>query len=64
MRKIAFPGDYVPRKCGIATFTSDLLAAVTADQPRAQREASSTLLDDPISALPRRFTLGAIPAIP
>jgi len=28
VRKIAFVGDYLPRKCGIATFTSDLLTAV------------------------------------
>ena len=28
VRKIACVGDYLPRKCGIATFTSDLLAAV------------------------------------
>ena len=34
IRKIAFLGDYLPRKCGIATFTSDLLAAVAAHQPR------------------------------
>lgn len=27
---IAFLGDYLPRKCGIATFTSDLLGAVAA----------------------------------
>ncbi len=27
-RTIAFLGDYLPRKCGIATFTSDLLEAV------------------------------------
>ena len=34
IRKIAFLGDYMPRKCGIATFTADLRAAVAADQPR------------------------------
>jgi glycosyltransferase involved in cell wall biosynthesis len=28
IRKIAFVGDYLPRKCGIATFTSDLRNAV------------------------------------
>ena len=28
VRKIAFVGGHLPRKCGIATFTSDLLAAV------------------------------------
>lgn len=30
VRTIAFLGDYLPRKCGIATFTSDLLRAVAA----------------------------------
>ena len=30
IRKIAFLGDYLPRKCGIATFTSDLREAVAA----------------------------------
>jgi hypothetical protein len=28
IRKIAFLGDYLPRQCGIATFTADLLGAV------------------------------------
>ena len=28
IRKIDFLGDYLPRKCGIATFTSDLLMSV------------------------------------
>ena len=36
IRKIAFLGDYLPRKCGIATFTSDLLAAVAAEQPKTE----------------------------
>ncbi|MGO8925493.1 MAG: hypothetical protein ACLQU3_01015 [Limisphaerales bacterium] len=36
IREIAFLGDYLPRKCGIATFTSDLLAAVAAAQPRTE----------------------------
>src|SRR6202163_2701035 len=35
VRKIAFVGDHLPRKCGIATFTSDLLAAVAAAYPRS-----------------------------
>ncbi len=35
-RTIAFLGDYLPRKCGIATFTSDLLGAVAAHQPRSR----------------------------
>ena len=28
LRKIAFVGDYLPRKCGIATFTHDLRSAL------------------------------------
>src|SRR2546423_4844099 len=36
IRKVAFLGDYLPRKCGIATFTSDLLAAVAAEHPRTE----------------------------
>src|SRR3954469_5846161 len=36
IRKIAFLGDYLPRKCGIATFTSDLLGAVAAEYPQNQ----------------------------
>jgi len=33
IRKIAFVGDYLPRKCGIATFTTDLLEAVAGEYP-------------------------------
>jgi glycosyltransferase involved in cell wall biosynthesis len=36
VRKIAFVGDHLPRKCGIATFTSDLLAAVAGAHPESQ----------------------------
>jgi glycosyltransferase involved in cell wall biosynthesis len=36
IRKIAFVGDHLPRKCGIATFTSDLLSAVAAVHPNSQ----------------------------
>ncbi|HEV8039717.1 MAG TPA: glycosyltransferase family 4 protein [Bryobacteraceae bacterium] len=36
VRKIAFVGDHLPRKCGIATFTSDLLAAVASAHPENQ----------------------------
>src|SRR6266850_2922251 len=36
IRKIAFVGDHLPRKCGIATFTSDLLSAVAAEHPDSQ----------------------------
>ncbi len=36
VRKIAFVGDHLPRKCGIATFTTDLLAAVAGAHPQSQ----------------------------
>src|SRR5512137_859535 len=36
IRTIAFLGDYLPRKCGIATFTSDLLSAVAAEHPQSR----------------------------
>ncbi len=36
VRKIAFVGDHLPRKCGIATFTSDLLAAVASAHLHSQ----------------------------
>ena len=36
IRKIAFLGDYLPRKCGIATFTADLCRAVAAEYPTIQ----------------------------
>lgn len=36
VRKIAFVGDHLPRKCGIATFTSDILAAVASAHPHSQ----------------------------
>ena len=36
IRKIAFLGDYLPSKCGIATFTSDLLTSVAAEYPQSQ----------------------------
>jgi len=35
-RKIAFVGNYLPRKCGIATFTHDLRNAVQAAMPDGQ----------------------------
>jgi len=36
VRKVAFVGDHLPRKCGIATFTSDLLAAVATAHPESR----------------------------
>jgi glycosyltransferase involved in cell wall biosynthesis len=36
VRTDAFLGNYLPRKCGIATFTSDLLGAVAARHPASR----------------------------
>lgn len=36
IRKVAFLGDYFPRKCGIATFTTDLRCAVATTFPDIQ----------------------------
>jgi hypothetical protein len=36
IRKIAFLGDYLPRKSGIATFTHDPQAAMTEQYPEAE----------------------------
>jgi glycosyltransferase involved in cell wall biosynthesis len=36
IHRIAFLSDYLPRKCGIATFTSDLLTAVAAEHPQTE----------------------------
>src|SRR4051812_31704264 len=36
IRKVAFLGDYLPRKCGIATFTTDLRCAVAGKFPEIQ----------------------------
>jgi glycosyltransferase involved in cell wall biosynthesis len=36
VRTIAFLGNYLPRKCGIATFTSDLLGALAARHPQSR----------------------------
>lgn len=36
IKKIAFLGDYLPRKCGIATFTSDIRAAVAGEYPEVE----------------------------
>ena len=36
IRKTAFLGDYLPRKRAIATFTSDLLTAVTSEDAQSQ----------------------------
>jgi glycosyltransferase involved in cell wall biosynthesis len=36
INKIAFVGDYPPRKCGIATFTHDMYRSVAAHNPEAE----------------------------
>lgn len=36
IRKIAFVGNYLPRQCGIATFTTDVCASVAAQFPRVE----------------------------
>ena len=36
IRKVAFVGDYLPRKCGIATFTHDMHASVACRFPDAE----------------------------
>ncbi len=36
IRKVAFLGDYLPRKCGIATFTTDLRCAIAKECPALQ----------------------------
>lgn len=36
INKIAFLGDYTPRKCGIATFTHDLLQALAETYPQTE----------------------------
>src|SRR3954469_17443504 len=36
MRKVAFLGNYLPRKCGIATFTTDLRCAMASQFPEVQ----------------------------
>jgi hypothetical protein len=36
IQKIAFLGGYLPRRCGIATFTTDLLTAAAAEHAESQ----------------------------
>ncbi len=35
LQTIAFIGNYIPRQCGIATFTNDLLQAVSNELPKS-----------------------------
>ena len=36
IRKLAFVGDYLPRKCGIATFTADICESLAAEYPQTE----------------------------
>ena len=54
VRKIAFVGDHLPRKCGIATFTTDLLAAVARAHPQSQCFAVS------VNDLQSRYDYGEV----
>ena len=36
IHRIAFLGDYMPRQCGIATFTTDICEAVAAEYPKCE----------------------------
>ena len=49
IKKIAFIGDYLPRKCGIATFTSDLRAALTKEYPAVESFVA------PVNDLPQGY---------
>jgi hypothetical protein len=46
IRKLAFAGDHLPRKCGIATFTADLLAAVASAYPQSQSQYLAVPVND------------------
>lgn len=48
IRKIAFLGNYQPRRCGIATFTTDLCAAVASKYPEVA--CSVVALNEPQAA--------------
>src|SRR5450759_660904 len=36
INRVAFVGDYMPRQCGIATFTTDICEAVAAEYPQCE----------------------------
>jgi len=49
IKKIAFLGDYLPRKCGIATFTHDLRKAMTEQYPETENFVA------PVNDLPEGY---------
>jgi len=50
LKTVAFIGNYLPRKCGIATFTNDLLNAVSTEAP--QLECWALAMNDIIQGYP------------
>src|SRR2546427_10840504 len=36
IKRVAFLGDYMPRQCGVATFTTDICEAVAAEYPNCE----------------------------
>ncbi len=48
IKRVAFIGNYLPRRCGIATFTHDLHRAVSAERPGL--ETCVVAMNDPDSA--------------
>jgi hypothetical protein len=55
VRTVAFLGDYLPRKCGIATFTADLLEAVAARHSQSQCFACRSTTSMGAIAIPTSF---------
>jgi len=49
IKKIAFIGDYLPRKCGIATFTADLRTALRDEYPAVESFVA------PVNDLPQGY---------
>jgi len=49
IKKVAFIGDYLPRKCGIATFTGDLRTAVKEAFPSVETFVA------PVNDLPQGY---------
>jgi glycosyltransferase involved in cell wall biosynthesis len=49
IKKVAFIGDYLPRKCGIATFTNDLRSALVGAFPRVESFVA------PVNDLPQGY---------
>ena len=49
IKKIAFIGDYLPRQCGIATFTADLRSSVAGEFPQVESFVA------PVNDLPQGY---------